>query len=55
MQVDDDGVPFDRAGRWKYTHQPQSGSVSEDTQKVFTEMVRITCNPSFVLLITLIL
>lgn len=55
MQVDDDGVPFDRAARWKYAHQPQSGSVLEETQKVFTEMVRITCNPSFVLLITLIL
>ena len=55
MQVDDDGVPFDRAARWKYAHQPQSGSVSEGTQKVFTEIVRITCNPSFVLLIILIL
>ncbi len=55
MQVDDDGVPFDRAARWKYAHQPHSGSASEETQKVFSEMVRITCNRSFVLLITLIL
>ena len=55
MQVDDDGVPFDRVARWKYAHQPCVGSVSEETQIFFTKMVRITCNPSFVLLIILIL